>query len=149
MTIYFDMDGTIADLYAVENWLESLRAESPAPYEQASPMCNFSLLARYLNKIQKQGVKIGVISWGSKVSTNEYLAAVAQAKRKWLKQHLRSVQWDEIHIVPYGTPKEQYKQENDMLFDDELQNRLNWGSGASSAENLLTKIKFLSLMAGA
>ena len=31
MTIWFDMDGTISDLYAVENWLPMLRAENPKP----------------------------------------------------------------------------------------------------------------------
>ena len=33
--ICFDMDGTIADLYAVENWLPMLRAFDPTPYEVA------------------------------------------------------------------------------------------------------------------
>ena len=30
--ICFDMDGTIADLYAVPNWLDKLRAEDASPY---------------------------------------------------------------------------------------------------------------------
>ena len=30
--ICFDMDGTIADLYAVPGWLEKLRAEDATPY---------------------------------------------------------------------------------------------------------------------
>ena len=34
-TLVFDMDGTIANLYAVENWLEDLRSENPRPYEVA------------------------------------------------------------------------------------------------------------------
>lgn len=29
--IWFDMDGTIADLYGVENWLEDLRNEVARP----------------------------------------------------------------------------------------------------------------------
>ena len=29
--IYFDMDGTIADLYAVDGWLDMLRAYDPTP----------------------------------------------------------------------------------------------------------------------
>lgn len=31
MTIWFDMDGTIADLYGVDGWLEMLIAEDPTP----------------------------------------------------------------------------------------------------------------------
>ena len=33
--IWFDMDGTLADLYGVENWLEKLRASDPSPYAEA------------------------------------------------------------------------------------------------------------------
>ena len=62
MYIYFDMDGTFVDLYGVDNWLNQLRAESPAPYEQARPLCNMSHFARTLNKAQKNGHKIGVQS---------------------------------------------------------------------------------------
>ena len=38
MRIWLDMDGTIADLYAVENWLPMLQAHNPTPYEQAKPL---------------------------------------------------------------------------------------------------------------
>ena len=31
MMIWFDMDGTIANLYGVENWLPMLRAYDPTP----------------------------------------------------------------------------------------------------------------------
>ena len=33
--IYFDMDGTIADLYGVDNWLEMLINEDATPYRVA------------------------------------------------------------------------------------------------------------------
>lgn len=35
MRICFDMDGTIADLYGVENWLDYLIAEDVKPYAEA------------------------------------------------------------------------------------------------------------------
>ena len=31
MTIYFDMDGTIANLYGVESWLDFLQKEDAYP----------------------------------------------------------------------------------------------------------------------
>lgn len=31
MTIYFDMDGTIANFYGVENWLDYLKAYDTTP----------------------------------------------------------------------------------------------------------------------
>ena len=94
--IWFDMDGTISDLYGVENWLEKLQSSNPEPYAFASVMVNMSLLARYLNKIQKNGYSIGIISWLSKNSTDEYDELVTEAKLTWLKIHLKSVVWNEI-----------------------------------------------------
>ena len=66
MKICFDMDGTIADLYGVENWLEYLLEENVKPYKIAKPLVNMSALARRLNKLQRKGYEIGVISWTSK-----------------------------------------------------------------------------------
>ena len=43
--ICFDMDGTIADLYAVDNWLAKLRAEDETPYAEAAPMWDMTALA--------------------------------------------------------------------------------------------------------
>ena len=125
--IYLDMDGTIADLYAVPNWLKMLRAENPAPYIQAEPLVRLSALARHLNRLQRSGYIIGIISWGSKHATPEYDEAVAKAKNFWLNKHLPSVKFDEIHIVPYGTPKSTVAREkNGYLFDDEENNRAEW-----------------------
>ena len=71
MTIWFDMDGTIADLYGVENWLDYLIAEDVKPYAEAKPLVNLSRLARYLNRLQKAGYNLGVISWLSKCGTDD------------------------------------------------------------------------------
>lgn len=128
MTIWFDMDGTISDLYAVENWLPMLRAEDTTPYKIARPLGNMRTLARKLNKLHRAGYTIGVISWGSKASSKAYLEAVREAKEKWLDRHLHSVKWNAIHVVEYGTPKETFKLgAEDILFDDEEKNRENWG----------------------
>lgn len=136
--IYLDMDGTIADLYAVPNWLKMLRTENPAPYIQAEPLVRLSALARHLNRLQRKGYIIGIISWGSKHATPEYDEAVAEAKNFWLNKHLPSVKFDEIHIVPYGTPKSTVaKEKNGYLFDDEENNRAEWGINAFDVVNML------------
>lgn len=132
MMIWFDMDGTIADLYAVEGWLEALRAEQTAPYELAEPMLRMSTLARQLNAVQRHGYGIGIISWCSKISTEEYDRRIAEAKMAWLAKHLPSVTWDEIHIVPYGTPKYEVCGSG-FLFDDEHKNRIDWDKYAGMA----------------
>lgn len=128
MDIWFDMDGTIADLYGVEGWLTDLINERVRPYAQAKPLVNMSRLARVLNKLQKQGCTINIISWGSKGASQNYNKAVADTKRKWLAKHLASVKFDRIQVVAYGTPKGVGR--NGILFDDEERNRTQWGDGA-------------------
>lgn len=141
-TIFFDMDGTIADLYGVENWLDYLINSDPSPYKNAKPLLNLNSLARILNRLQRTGYHIGIISWLSKNSTESYDEAVTQAKKAWLNKHLASVRFDEIHIVSYGTPKEIFAHnKQDILFDDEEKNRLNWTGKAYNGESILEILK--------
>lgn len=141
-TIFFDMDGTIADLYGVENWLDYLIASDALPYEIAKPLIRLSALARILNRLQKQGYKVGVISWLAKNSNTDYDKKVTKAKKEWLKKHLASVNFDEIHIVKYGTPKQTFaKTENDILFDDEEKNRNDWTGKAFDVNEIIGILK--------
>lgn len=141
-TIFFDMDGTIADLYGVENWLDYLIASDALPYEIAKPLIRLNTLARILNRLQKQGYKVGVISWLAKNSNTAYDEKVTKAKKEWLKKHLASVNFDEIHIVKYGTPKQTFaKTENDILFDDEEKNRNDWTGKAFDVNEIIKILK--------
>ena len=142
-TIFFDMDGTICDLYGVKNWLEYLINSNEYPYKNAKPLINLNSLARILNNLQKRGYRIGVISWLAKNSNNEYDAKVTAAKVKWLNKHLTSVKFDEINIVSYGTPKEKFNNNNDILFDDEEKNRNNWTGTAFDVHNIISTLKNL------
>jgi len=137
--INFDMDGTLADFYGVENWLFYLKNSDTYPYDIAKPLVNMSILARYLNKLQRKGYKINIISWLSKNSTAEFDKKVTESKKKWLKMHLSSVHWDEITIVPYGVNKSTLG--NGILFDDEARNREMWGNGAYDVHNILDVLK--------
>lgn len=142
--IYFDVDGTIANLYAVDGWLEKLRAYDATPYRNAKVMVNMAQLARVLNALQKQGYHIGIISWLSKQPTPIYNLEVIQAKWQWLGKHLKSVHFDEVKIVAHGTPKGsvvQYPQ--GILFDDESGNRQAWQGQAYDEKNILEILRKL------
>lgn len=139
--IWLDMDGTIADLYAVEGWLPMLRASDPTPYRQAEPMWNMSSLARLLHKAQRLGYEVGIISWLSKESNQEYDNLVTVAKIEWLEMHLPSVVFNEVKIVAYGTPKHSIC--SGILFDDEEHNRNMWGVGAYEPCELLEFLRGL------
>ena len=137
--INFDMDGTIADFYGVKNWLDYLINRDPFPYEMAKPLVNLSVLARYLNRLQKNGYKINIISWLAKNSTAEFDEKVTETKKKWLKKHLPSVNWDKIMIVQYGVNKASLGKS--ILFDDEENNRKMWGCGAYDVHDILEVLK--------
>lgn len=139
--IWLDMDGTIANLYAVEGWLPMLRAYDPTPYQQAEPMWNMSSLARLLHKAQRLGYEVGIISWLSKESNQEYDNLVTVAKIEWLEMHLPSVVFNEVKIVAYGTPKHSIC--SGILFDDEEHNRNMWGVGAYEPCELLEFLRGL------
>lgn len=142
--IYFDMDGTIANLYAVDGWLDMLRAYDTTPYAQAQVMLNMSHLARLLNALQKQGYKIGIVSWRSKCSTLVYGVEVTYIKLQWLYKHLPSVHFDEIKIVDYGTPKSSVVTcPCGILFDDESKNREEWQGQAYEPCDIINVLKSL------
>ena len=141
LKICFDLDGTIANLYAVEGWLPMLRSGDPTPYKVAEPMLNMSAFARLLHKAQRLGYEIVVLSWLAKNSTAEYDNAVTMAKLEWLKIHLPSVEWNEIIIVPYGTPKHEVS--SGVLFDDEEYNSNMWGQGAYEPSEILEFLRGL------
>ena len=143
--IYFDCDGTFVDLYGVENWLEYLINSNPYPYLIAKPLVNLSYMARLIHKAQNNGYKVGIISWLSKSGSEEYDRLVTTAKNEWLKKHLPSVTFDEIHIVKYGTSKASLGK--GILFDDEEKNRKEWeeksGEAYDVTDMLLTLRKIL------
>lgn len=134
--IVFDMDGTIADLYGVENWLDMLRNENPLPYEIANPMYNMKNLAYILNALKEQGWVITITSWLAMNSSKEYKKLVRQAKKEWLeKWHFP---YDEIHLVQYGTPKHRVtKADRHILVDDNENVRNAWnGETINAKENI-------------
>ena len=136
--IYFDLDGTLANLYGINNWLDYVLNEDAFPYLEAEPMVNLSLLVRTLHRLQNKGFHIGIISWLSKNATIEYEDSIREAKLYWIKKHMPSMVFDEIHIIPYGTPKESVGY--GYLFDDEENNRINWNGIAYSEKDIIKNL---------
>lgn len=128
--ICFDMDGTIADLYAVPNWLAKLRAEDASPYAEAAPMWDMAKLRDILLKLIAKDWEIRVISWLAKDSTEGYKEAVRQAKREWLTRY--DFPADKVHLVAYGTTKADCVRritEAAILVDDNEKVRNGWHLG--------------------
>ena len=146
--ICFDMDGTIADLYAVDNWLPRLRAENADPYREALAMWNMIQLAEVLENLRMLGVEIHIITWLSKDSSEEYKDAVREAKREWLEKC--GFPYDFFHGVQYGATKadsvRRYLAEDETawLIDDNEKVRNGWHLGETINPTEIDIIELLS-----
>lgn len=131
--LVFDMDGTVADLYGVPNWLEMLRSENPAPYIKAEPMWEMDILADLLNEFRMQGGIVAVVSWLAMGSSQQYKEMVRLAKREWLEKF--GFPADRVHLVQYGATKANSVRkcleigETAILFDDCEKVRSGWTLG--------------------
>ena len=140
-TLVFDMDGTIANFYGVEGWLEDLHNENPRPYIMAEPLWDMALLGSLLCCLKSVGYRIVVTSWLSKDSTKDFDEVVRTAKRDWLARY--DFPFDEIHLVKYGTTKANCTRKhggNQILFDDNAKVRKGWSLGETvdpTAENII------------
>ena len=131
--VCFDMDNTIADLYAVNGWEPMLRAEDPTPYAVAAPMWDMMELRQVLEMLQMVGIEIRIITWLSRQSTEEYKEATRATKKEWLEE--QGFPYDFFHGVQYGATKadsvRRYLAEDEtaILIDDNAKVREGWHLG--------------------
>ncbi|MBR5597910.1 MAG: hypothetical protein IKW30_10940 [Lachnospiraceae bacterium] len=142
--VVFDMDGTIANLYGVENWLEYIHNEDPYPYKVAECLYDPVELLTVVNELKANGWKIAITSWLAKGGSKEYNAKVRQAKIEWLS----IFPYDEIHIVKYGTTKANCtrgKADFQILVDDNEMVRNSWNLGGTidANKNILKELRKL------
>lgn len=125
--IYFDMDGTIANLYGVENWEARLNSCDPTIYEEAGTCFNLVNFVDLLAMVKKVcGVHIGVATWTAKNGDAKYNRNVRKQKINWLKKNFPVV--DEVRAMKYGTKK--YSRcdikDDSILIDDNPKCRQEW-----------------------
>lgn len=145
--VCFDMDGTIADLYAVNGWEPMLRAEDPTPYVEASPMWDMEELAEVLMELQAVGIEIRVVTWLAINSSQIYKEEVREAKLNWLEE--MGFPFDRFHGVQYGTTKancvRQYLADDEtaILIDDNAKVRGGWHLGEAVDPTAIDIIEYL------
>lgn len=146
--IYFDMDGTIADFYAVRGWKTYLKIYSDQPYRRALPMWNTAALKGIIRDLKEAGYTVGIITWLSKETTPEYDKKVREAKKHWLKKYGLWDLMDEVHMVKYGTPKHLVaNHRKTILVDDNSEVRERWmkygGTTINPIGDLFKELKVL------
>ena len=145
--LVFDMDGTIADLYGVDNWLDDLQNERTRPYEKCKPIYNEEVMNKLIASLKEVGYKIIITTWLAMNSTKEYKKEVRKAKLNWLEKI--NFDYDEIHLVQYGTTKadctRKYKNIEQILVDDNEEIRNGWhlGRTINAKKNILKELEKL------
>lgn len=143
--LVFDMDGTLADLYSVEGWLDDLHARNVRPYAEARPLVDMAELRNILLQLQDFGWHVVVTSWLAKDSTKAYDNAVRIVKHDWLDTF--DFPYDELHFVKYGTTKANCTRKyggRQVLFDDNAKVRNGWNLGeAIDAVDMIEYLKGL------
>ena len=148
--IVWDMDGTIADLYGVDGWLEKLRSENPLPYEIAKPLWDMERLANIIRGLQAIGVEQRIVTWLSMDSSEEYKTETRRAKKEWLEQF--DFPFDHFHGVQYGATKADSVRkfladdETAILIDDSAKVRKGWHLGETVDPTEVDIIDFLGTL---
>lgn len=148
--IVWDMDGTMADLYGVDGWLEMLRNENPLPYEIAKPLWDMERLANIIRGLQAIGVEQRIVTWLSMDSSEEYKTETRRAKKEWLEQF--DFPFDHFHGVQYGATKADSVRkfladdETAILIDDSAKVRKGWHLGETVDPTEINVIDFLETL---
>ena len=143
-TIYFDLDGTLYDLYGQPRWLERITVDYDASaYDADAPMVDLDDLHAVLDALVSQGYRVGVISWCAGDNPPRwYDTAVRRVKRAWVKKFLP--QATEVHIVKYGTPKHRVASDpQGILIDDNNEILSTWKGQKVHASEMFDTLKGL------
>ena len=128
--IYFDLDGTLYNLYQKPNWLEDLREEKAGVFSDENLlMVDFERFYFSIMELFKNGYQFGVISWLPMQASIEYEEICRKEKIAWIAENLPFV--EEINIVPYGTPKQlaiQKRRKEMVLIDDNMEICQMWNT---------------------
>lgn len=102
--LWFDMDGTVADLYGSEGWLDKLRAEEPGVYDDLRPLYDPEKLRAVCLTLMGQGWQLGIITWLGMGASDEYEERSTEEKKLWRDKYMPYI--TEFHAQRYGTPKQ-------------------------------------------
>lgn len=102
--IYFDMDGTVYDLYGMENWLEMLRNEEKGAFTLGNALVNMDELKEVCLRLIAKGYQIGIITWLPMGASLEYCEICTKEKREWAEKNMPYI--SEFYALEYGVPKQ-------------------------------------------
>lgn len=140
--IFFDLDGTLCNIFEDPNWLSRIEKEDVSLFVEAKPMVKIKEFTSLIKLLQEKGYKVGIISYLPWYASSKYSSEVKKAKEDYIKSKFSKIKFDKVHIVPYPTPKDIFAGVGDCLIDDDINNRKQWSKGKAYTQNdIVNKLK--------
>ena len=138
----FDMDGTIADLYKIENWLELLEKEQ-LDFSLAKPIFDNDFINRVI-ELKKKGFYIQIITWLPHSTSIEYQSMVSRQKLEWIRKYFPII--DSYYILPYGKNKTGMCNKYDLnfLIDDNVEVVNSWNESFKDKNEIVETLGILT-----
>lgn len=137
--VYFDMDGTIADLYGVSDCFKRLDNMDATVYSEAKP------IDKYINMLKEfhtMGYKVIILSALGMVSSKRFDKDTIRNKGIWLDTYVGKEYIDERIYIPNTKHKELYRLfGKGILVDDDDRVLMNWDYDRIKATNSNKVIK--------
>lgn len=130
--VYFDMDGTISDLYGVSNIFNRLDSLDASVYYEAKPINKYIDM---LKEFHNMGYKVIILSCLGMISEKQFDIDTINNKNRWLDEYVGDKYIDERIYLPYTKHKEQYITEYGILVDDDDKVLMNWNYDRIKAIN--------------
>ena len=131
ITVLLDMDGTIADLYGIENWLPRLRNSDENIFLECAPMVTQEVL---FETFPQDKFEIKIKSMTPLGATVEYCENVIKQKTQWLKKYFPKI--ENMAFLEYGEDKKEKGSRTMYLVDDSEKIRTNFDGVALNPKNL-------------
>jgi len=130
INVYLDMDGTIADLYGIKDWLPRLRNEDKTIFIECAPLITEEEL---LKCFPADKYEIRILSMTPKDASKEYCKDVVKQKDSWLNAYFPTL--TKRIYRKYGHNKNLKGSANAILIDDSEPIRNSWkGTALNPAE---------------
>lgn len=108
MTVYFDLDGTLFNLYGKKDWLSRLHSEDETVFQSENDKDFFfennANFFRIIKELMNKGVVFEVITWLPMGASKEYELKCTKIKKLWVTQKLPFIK--KTTCLSYGIPKQ-------------------------------------------
>lgn len=138
-TIWFDMDGTIYELYKILGWLYMLCNRDWKVFSIGKARKHADRINAAIEALSLQGWKVGVITWAPKGIRREdpAFSEVMYTKFEWLCKNFPALANGHFACLEYGESKADYVCVNEVfgeinyLIDDNKAVRKDWRDHSS------------------